>query len=54
MGQLFDEYPALLVLPEILLGIVLLLAIIWYMRSPGKRGTRRDDEDEAGRREPRD
>lgn len=34
MGNLFDEYPALLVLPELLLAIVILAAIVVMRRKP--------------------
>jgi hypothetical protein len=34
MGNLFDEYPALLVLPEVLLAIVIVAAIVVMRRKP--------------------
>ncbi|WP_170935808.1 hypothetical protein [Pandoraea sp. PE-S2R-1] len=34
MGNLFDEYPALLVLPEVLLAIVIVAAIVVMRRRP--------------------
>jgi len=39
MSNLFDEYPALLVLPEVLLAIVIVAAIVILRRkpSPGRR-----------------
>lgn len=34
MGNLFDEYPALLVLPEVLLAVVIIAAIVVMRRRP--------------------
>ncbi|ODP32338.1 hypothetical protein [Pandoraea sp. ISTKB] len=34
MSNLFDEYPALLVLPEVLLAIVIVAAIVIMRRKP--------------------
>ncbi|VVE31547.1 MULTISPECIES: hypothetical protein [Pandoraea] len=34
MGNLFDEYPALLVLPEVLLAIAIVAAIVVMRRKP--------------------
>lgn len=48
MGQLFDEYPALLVLPEILLMIVLVIGIIGWAQARGKRGPRHDKPGDQG------
>lgn len=36
MGNLFDEYPALLVLPEVLLAIVIVAAIVVMRRKPSR------------------
>ncbi|VVE53486.1 hypothetical protein [Pandoraea anhela] len=37
MSNLFDEYPALLVLPEVLLAIVIVAAIVILRRKPSPR-----------------
>ncbi|ALS66736.1 hypothetical protein [Pandoraea apista] len=37
MGNLFDEYPALLVLPEVLLAIVIVAAIVVMRRKPSPK-----------------
>lgn len=34
MGNLFDEYPALLVLPEVLLAVVIIAAVVVMRRRP--------------------
>ncbi|MBN4667895.1 hypothetical protein HUS70_20305 [Pandoraea nosoerga] len=41
MGNLFDEYPALLVLPEVLLAIVIVAAIVILRRKPSPTRRRR-------------
>ena len=41
MGNLFDEYPALLVLPEVLLAIVIVAAIVVMRRKPSPKRTLR-------------
>lgn len=37
MSNLFDEYPALLVLPEVLLAIVIVVAIVIMRRKPSPK-----------------
>ncbi|MDR3400686.1 MAG: hypothetical protein P4M06_24335 [Pandoraea sp.] len=37
MGNLFDEYPALLVLPEVLLAIMIVAAIVVMRRRPSPK-----------------
>jgi hypothetical protein len=37
MGNLFDEYPALLVLPEVLLAIAIVVAIVVLRRKPSPK-----------------
>ncbi|WP_174978581.1 hypothetical protein [Pandoraea terrigena] len=37
MGNLFDEYPALLVLPEVLLAIAIVAAIVVLRRKPSPK-----------------
>ncbi|APR97725.1 MULTISPECIES: hypothetical protein [Pandoraea] len=43
MGELFDKYPALLILPEMLLAFVILGIIVWRMNQRGGRDRRDDD-----------
>ncbi|GAB3626750.1 hypothetical protein PTE30175_03916 [Pandoraea terrae] len=37
MSNLFDEYPALLVLPELLLAVVILAAVLVFRRKGGTK-----------------